>query len=120
MSGNVTQSPNSITVQNSNVKTYEISPEILESIKESLIHHFKTNPDFLQEIMNKALAQPEEVIELKSIDKNDAKKLIQEYTESNPGIKTSDIIINLKLDPIQVMEILKELQEEQILSGTNI
>lgn len=126
-----------ITVQN--VKTYSVPTEIREDIKASIIHLLKSDKEFVKEIFSSVEIEKDTIQEivmsalktefhlpieketsLKKISKEKAKKQIQEYVENNAGCKTSDIILELELDPLQVTEILKELQKEQKLDGTNI
>ena len=59
------------------------------------------------------LIKSEEVIELKKIPKDEAKKLILDYIEKHEGCWTDEIIFDLKLDPVLVVEVLKELEGEE-------
>jgi len=118
----------SITVENVNVRTYTLSPEMRQDIKESIIHTLHSDPELVREIFQAVVQiknesheiKQKEEIELKRIEKAEAKKLIHAFIESNPGCKTSDIIVRLELDPPFVMEILKELKEEDLVQSKNI
>lgn len=115
-----------ITVQN--VKTYSVSAEVRNDIKESLIHLLRSDQELMKDIFRCALVQQEESFTLKQDDeiqlvkpeKEDAKKMIQGFIEENPGCLTSDIIFNLKLDVDLVMENLKELKNEELVEGKDI
>lgn len=119
--------PNSVTVEQHSVVNYAISPQIMGVIKQSIDIHLrsnpqlienaianmiKTNPKFLREILNQAYLSAEEEITLTRLDREEAKIAINEYIKTHPGCKTSNIIEDLKLDPLETLEILKELKKE--------
>ena len=52
------------------------------------------------------------VIELKTVPRKEAKRLVTEYLKSHPGAWTSDIWYNLELEPDLVNSILSELRNE--------
>ena len=52
------------------------------------------------------------VLHLKIIDKEEAKRKIQQFINKNPGCRTSQIIEKLEIDPELAIRILKELKEE--------
>ena len=88
-----------ISVQN--VRTYSVSVQAMNDVKESLVHLLKTDHEFVKEIFNTALSDSELVkeifrsafktefesspkeIELKSISKDEAKNQIQNYVIGN-------------------------------------
>jgi len=93
---------------------------------------FRSDREFVKEIFYEAfemkneslvIKQTDELV-LKQIDKGEAKKQIQEFIETNPetnpGCKTSDLIMNLELDPPFVIEILKELKKENIVQTEDV
>lgn len=47
---------------------------------------------------------------MRMLPKNEAKKLILDYIEKHPGAWTDEIFMDLKLDPILVFEVLRELE----------
>lgn len=59
-------------------------------------------------------------INLKDIPINDAKNIIHEYLQKNPGATTSDVFINLEILPEIVISSLSELREEGRIRGDNI
>jgi len=59
-------------------------------------------------------------IELRVLPIPQAKDLIKKYVDENPGCLTSDIIINLGLEPRNVLEAISQLQREEKLRGENI
>lgn len=73
----------------------------------------------LQKELKKTRFLPEEEkeIELETVPKEEAKKMILEYVDKNPKCFTSDIILNLKLNPDLVLEILGELEHEGKIKG---
>jgi len=70
---------------------------------------YYSNPSI---IPPKTTTKEEEMIELRQIPKEQAKELIYEYIKKNPGCWTSDIIIDLQLDPDLVLKVLEELKNE--------
>ncbi len=78
-------------------------------------------PDFklksLSEIIADMLKQKRESIFLRTIPKDEARKLILDYIEKHPGCWTDEIFMNLRLDPILVFEVLRELEKEGLIEG---
>ena len=60
------------------------------------------------------------LIELKKIPLEEAKNKIYRYIKEHPGCLTSDIILNLKLDPNLVLEALSHLKREGYIKGEKI
>lgn len=50
-------------------------------------------------------------VRLRSLPYDEAIQLIQKYIDENPGCHTSDIILNLEIDPDLVLEIIRNLQQ---------
>lgn len=103
-----------------NSKTILMSPQMMQEIKESFVIYLRSHPEFVKDILTESLKSTQGTIELKKLDKATAKKLIQEYIEKKPGCITSDIIMKLELDPMQVMGILKELKEEDLVQAKDV
>lgn len=118
----------SIRIQDSTVRTFEITPEMMEDIKESVKHELRIDREFRRSIVCEALGTTDEVLSLKQddevklqeVDTKEAVNMIQEFIQSNPGCRTSDLITNLQLPPQQVMEILKELKKEDLVQSKEI
>lgn len=113
-----------IRVENRSVKTMQVTSDMMEDIKQSVLRELRVNQEFRKsvvcEIFGKtdetlSIKQDEDVVELKQIDKQTAKKQIKDFIEKNSGCKTSDLIIKLELDPPLVIEILKELKKEEVI-----
>ena len=90
--------------------TMDFSAEMMNMIKESLVIYLRSHPEFVKEILNEAFQTSSEEVRLKSVHKEVAQKMITEFINKNPGCKTSDMIIQLELEPTLVMETLKELE----------
>jgi len=60
------------------------------------------------------------VIELRELPIDEAKKLIQQYVRENEGCRTSQIIIELALDPDLVIEAIHQLDSEELLESEDI
>lgn len=54
-------------------------------------------------------------IELRSINKIDARDSIHQFIKQNPYCRTSEIIEKLRLEPDLVVETLKELREQEFV-----
>jgi hypothetical protein len=100
--------------------TMVFSPEMMQSIRESLVIYLRSNPEFVRDILNDLFKANPEEIHLKSVPKDVAKKMIGEFIQKNPGVKTSDIIMKLELEPALVVEILKELESEDSVLSKSI
>ena len=72
------------------------------------------------ETLENQVGVTEEEIELIKIPKKNAIKLIQSYIDKNQGCLTSDIILDLNLDPDLVLDVLKELEEKESVRGREI
>jgi len=114
-----------ITVEN--IKRYHISNEAREDIKQSLEHVLRTDPTILIQAVESVLKEKNEPVdslneelELKTFEKAEAKQMIKEYIDNNSGCKTSEIILKLSIDPMQAMEILKELRKEQVVQTKDV
>ena len=55
-----------------------------------------------------------------TLEPNEAKTKVQEYINKYPGARTSKIIESLKINPIQVSDILDELEEEHSIYSREI
>lgn len=60
------------------------------------------------------------IIELREIPTDEAKKLIHQYVRENEDCRTSQIIIDLALDPDLVIEALHQLSSEGRLEGKDL
>lgn len=104
------------------------SPDILELIKNQseelhdLKHVFNRRLVEIYDEMNrlrKRVAQledvhlSEEIVPLEVIPENEAKTRIKEYIDAHPGALTSEIIVELGLDPDLVLQSLNTLQKEK-------
>ena len=65
---------------------------------------------------------PEEipVINLRIVSLEEAKEEIYNYIKKNPGCRTSDIIVNLELDPDLVLKALSQLRCEERIEGKSV
>ena len=110
--------------------SYSIPPEVREDIKlsvlstlrsdsdllkEVLMDYLRENPHILKDILNERLIADDEEINLRMVDRGLAKREIVDFIKSKPDCLTSDIIMQLRIDPSLVMEILKELKEQDII-----
>jgi hypothetical protein len=80
-----------------------------------------TIPDFTK-MLTGTLAFDENipVIELKRIPIEDAKQAIHQYLKAHPGSRTSDLIIELALEPDIVIDALSQLRCEGKVEGKNV
>jgi len=60
------------------------------------------------------------VVKLKKISLEEAKSRIYRYIKEHPGCRTSDIIMDLELDPDVVLKALSQLQREDRVEGREI
>ena len=110
------QSPTaSVIIEDHRERNVKLSPEVLTAIKESFEIHLRSHPEFVREIFNEAFRTTSDEINPRNIPREVAKTEIHEFINKHPGCKTSDIILNLNLDPPLVMEILKELKQEEVI-----
>ncbi|MBA7633468.1 hypothetical protein ES703_41034 [subsurface metagenome] len=77
-------------------------------------------PSVLEEYFSRVRTDEVEEIILRQISKESATEQILAYITDNPGARTSDIIIQLALDDEQVIQILKELQDGEVLEGRDL
>lgn len=78
-------------------------------------------PEFRKEMSGIFTIEPDaDVIELKEVPIEDAKKAIYSYLKSKPGARTSDIILDLGFDPNIVVEALSQLKSEDKVEGRAI
>jgi len=63
---------------------------------------------------------PSVVIKLKTIPKEKAKELIEDYIKNNEGKWTSDIVFDLELSVDLVLGVLEELVQEGIIEASDI
>jgi len=116
-----TQRPaGTIIIEDRRERNVKLSPEILVAIKESFEGYLRSNPEFVREIFNEAFRSASDEIIPRQISRDIAKTEIHEFINKNPGCKTSDIILNLNLDPTLVMEILKQLKEEDVVQSNPV
>lgn len=60
------------------------------------------------------------VVELKTVPIEDAKQIIHRYLKEHPGSRTSDLIIELALEPDIVIEALSQLRNEGKVEGKDV
>lgn len=94
-----------------------IKADLLDSILKDLIAQ---NRDHALRILYQELVGADNVKSIREIDRETAKKEIQEYISNHPKCKTSEIIDNLRLDPIFTMEILKELKKADLVLSKRV
>ncbi|MCL2258168.1 MAG: hypothetical protein LBH62_07200 [Nitrososphaerota archaeon] len=82
------------------------------------IQELETKVELLEKSNRVDLEQ--EIIELKVMPVEQAMLLIEKYVKDNQGVRTSDIICDLSLDPNLVVQALHNLQEEKKVKGKNI
>jgi hypothetical protein len=79
-------------------------------------------PDFREPIQGSLkLSDESPTVELESqISLEEAKRLVFEYIKSHPGARTSDLIIELCIDPEIILEALKLLGAEDKVEGKDV
>jgi len=78
-------------------------------------------PDFSQTVAGTfTVSDDASVIELRKLPIEEAKRLVHAYIKEHPGSRTSDLIIELKLDPDIVLEVLSQLKKEQKVEGKDL
>jgi hypothetical protein len=78
-------------------------------------------PDFSQTVVGTLkVSEDTPVIELRKVPIEEAKRLIYAFIKEHPGSRTSDLIIELELDPDIVLEVLSQLKNEQKVEGKDI
>ena len=113
---------NTITIISKKEEEIVLSPDMMISVKESLLSYCKTDKKFIQEILMNALSDSnvDEVTQLRTLTKKEAKEEIIKFIKLNPGAKTSDIIFTLGIDPIVTVDLLKELKNEEKVGSEKI
>lgn len=78
-------------------------------------------PDFSQTVAGTfTVSDDAPVIELRKLPIDEAKRLIYAHIKEHPGSRTSDLIIELGIDPDIVLEVLSQLKKEQRVEGKDI
>jgi hypothetical protein len=78
-------------------------------------------PDFKQKLSGTVkLDEETDVVELRKVPIEEAKCLIHDYLKQHPGSRTSDLIIDLALEPDVVIEALSQLRCEDKVEGREI
>jgi hypothetical protein len=90
-----------------NVATFSGSNYVLPDFTETLIGTFK-------------LDEEAPTIELRQVPIEEAKHLIHKYIKEHPGARTTDLILDLALDPEIVIEALSQLRCEGKVEGKDI
>jgi hypothetical protein len=104
-------------------------PQALRDIIKDFLYN---NPQIIKGIISEFFLDHKELLNtsisnlssnelvLQDIDKESAKKEIIQFIESHEGCLPSEIIEELKIDPNLVIEILKELKEQNLLESKAI
>ena len=90
---------------------------------EKSIEELKTEIRELREMIERRLSEmegEEEVVVLQRVPEDEAKKVVLELIKKKPGVRTSDIIIELGLEPELVLKILDELEKEGKVKGEEV
>jgi hypothetical protein len=78
-------------------------------------------PDFSQMIAGTfTVSDDAPVIELRKLPIDEAKRLIYAHIKEHPGSRTSDLIIELELDPDIVLKVLSQLKNEEKVEGKDV
>lgn len=78
-------------------------------------------PDLTQKLTGTLkLADDTPVVELRKVPIEEAKRMIYEYLKIHQGSRTSDLIIDLALEPDIVIEALSQLRCENKVEGRDI
>jgi hypothetical protein len=78
-------------------------------------------PDFTQTLVGTLiLDQNAPVVELKKVSIEEAKHIIYQYLKQHPASRTSDLIIELALEPDIVIEALSQLRCEGKVEGKDV
>lgn len=78
-------------------------------------------PDFSQNIAGTFnISEDTPIVELRKIPIEEAKRLIYAFITEHPGSRTSDLIMELELDPDIVLEVLSQLKKEQKVEGKDV
>jgi hypothetical protein len=79
-----------------------------------------TIPNFNDVVTGEYKIPEDQTVKLKEIPLEEAKQLIKEYIDNNPGTRTSDIICNLGIDIDVGLKALKTLKEEGFIHSKDI
>jgi hypothetical protein len=80
-----------------------------------------TIPDFTKTLIGTlTLDENTPIVELRKVPVEEAKRLIHQYLKEHPGSRTSDLIIELTLEPDIVIEALSQLRNEGKVEGKNV
>jgi hypothetical protein len=85
-----------------------------------------TTPDYIIPDFTKTLTgiitldENAPVVELRKVPLEEAKHIIHEYLKKHPGARTSDLIIELTLEPDLVIEALSQLRCEGKVEGKDV
>lgn len=124
----------SIIVEEHSVANYSLPPELMSVIRQACDIHLrnpkhlkkalselkKNDPNFVRELFDESYISTKEEIPLSSMSPEQAKVAINEYIMNHPGCRTSEIAENLNIDPLEVVEILKELKKEGLVQSKAI
>lgn len=78
-------------------------------------------PDFTQKLTGTVkLDEDTPVVQLRKVPIEEAKRMIHEYLKLHQGSRTSDLIIELALEPDIVIEALSQLRCENKVEGRDI
>jgi len=78
-------------------------------------------PDFMETLTGTIiLDENAPIVELKKIPLEDAKRVIYKYLREHPGSRTSDLILELALEPDIVIEALSQLRCEGKVEGKDV
>jgi len=100
----------------------KLTPELIAKIHEVVEQCVNEK---LEEMVKKCLKEREEqaekeVLKLRRISHEKAVTLIKNYIDENPGCRTSEIILNLELDPDVVLKAIKALREKGEIKSEEI
>ena len=80
-----------------------------------------TIPDFTKTLIGTlTLDENTPIVELRKVPIEEAKRLIHQYLKEHPGSRTSDLIIELALEPDIVIETLSQLRNEGKVEGRDV
>jgi hypothetical protein len=91
----------------------------LEALKEEMML-FKQQLDVVRHSVNLEETTEEQPQQFVVIPEEEAAEKISAFVNSHPGVRTSDIICELGLDPNLTLKVLRKLQEESKIIGKTI
>lgn len=107
-----------IIVSGTTTFTMNIDANISGGVASASTH---TVPDFSQTLTGIMILDANApVVELRKVPLEDAKLLIHQYLKQHPGSRTSDLIIELALEPDIVIEALSQLRCEGKVEGKDV